>query len=59
LLEQNIVDRKRFILMRQLYPDKKLEHDPESKMLLDNLKEKITAAQTEIKSFKNNRFLLA
>lgn len=59
LLKQNIVDRKRFILMRQLYPDKKLEHDPESKMLLDNLKEKITAAQNEIKCFKNDRFLLA
>lgn len=59
LLKQSIVDRKQFILMRQLYPDKKLEHDPESKMLLDNLKEKITAAQTDIKGFKNNRFLLA
>jgi hypothetical protein len=59
LLKQSIVDRKQFILMRQLYPDKKLEHDPESKMLLDNLKEKISAAQTEIKGFKNNRLLLA
>jgi DNA-binding NtrC family response regulator len=59
LLKQSIIDRKRFILMRQLYPDKKLENDPESKMLLDNLKEKITEAQAEIKCFKNNRFLLA
>ena len=59
LLKQSIIDRKRFILMRQLYPDKKLEHDPGSKKLLDDLKEKITAAQTEIKYFKNDRFLLA
>lgn len=59
LLKQSIVDRKRFILMRQLYPDKKLEHDPESKKMLDNLKAKITAAQTELKYFKNDRFLLA
>jgi len=58
LLKQSINDRKRFILMRQLYPDKKLEHDPGSKKLLDNLKEKITSAQTEIKYFKNGRFLL-
>jgi len=59
LLKQSIIDRKRFILMRQLYPDKKLENDPGSKKLLDNLKEKITSAQTEIKNFKNGRFLLA
>jgi CheY-like chemotaxis protein len=59
LLKQSIVDRKHFILMRQLYPDHKLENDPESKRLLDNLKEKINAAQTEINHFKNNRFLLA
>jgi len=59
LLKQNIVDRKRFILMRQLYPDHKLQNDPESRKLLENLKEKINSAQTEIKDFKNNRFLLA
>ena len=59
MLKQSIIDRKRFFLMRQLYPDKKLEKDPGSKKLLDNLKEKITAAQTEIKYFKNGRFLLA
>jgi CheY-like chemotaxis protein len=59
LLKQNIIDRKRFILMRQLYPDHKLENDPQSKKLLNNLKEKINSAQTEIKNFKNDRFLLA
>jgi len=59
LLKQSIVDRKRFILMRQLYPDRKLENDPESRKFLANLKEKINSAQTEIKHFKNNRFLLA
>ena len=59
LLKQSIVDRKRFILMRQLYPDHKLENDLESKKLLDTLKEKMSSAQTEITNFKNNRFLLA
>ncbi|NJD53740.1 MAG: response regulator [Candidatus Methanoperedens sp.] len=59
LLKQNITDRKRFILMRQLYPDHKLENDPQGKKLLNNLKEKINSVQTEIKNFKNDRFLLA
>jgi len=59
LLKQSIADRKRFILMRQLYPDNKLKNDPEGKKLLDNLKEKIDTAQTEIRDFKSNRFLLA
>ena len=59
LLKQNILDRKRFILLRQLYPDHTLENDPESRKLLDNLKKKINSAQTEIKHFKNDRFLLA
>ena len=59
LLKQSIADRKRFILMRQLYPDSKLKNDPEGKKLLDNLKEKIDTAQTEIRDFKSNRFLLA
>lgn len=59
LLKQSIADRKRFTLMRQLYPDRKLENDPESKKLLDNLKEKINTAQNKIKDFTKNRFLLA
>jgi hypothetical protein len=58
LLKQSIIDRKQYILMRQLYPGHKLENDPESKKFLDNLKEKINSAQTEINHFKNNRFLL-
>jgi two-component system cell cycle response regulator DivK len=59
MLKQSIVDRKRFILMRQLYPAKQLENDPESQKLLNNLKQKINTAQNELKQFKNNRFLLA
>lgn len=59
LLKQNIVDRKRFILMRQLYPDKKLEQDPVRKKVLYNLKEKINHAQREVEHFKNNKFLFA
>ncbi|CAG0969331.1 putative transcriptional regulatory protein TcrX [Methanosarcinales archaeon] len=53
LFKQNIIDRKRFILMRQLYSTKKLVNDPESKKILDNLKEKINASENEIKHFKN------
>jgi len=38
--------------MRQLYPDHKLQNDPEAGSCL-KLKEKIKSAQTEIKDFKN------
>ncbi len=51
--QQSIIDRKRFILMRQLYSTKKLVNDPESRKILDNLKEKINASENEIKHFKN------
>ncbi|CAG1003222.1 putative transcriptional regulatory protein TcrX [Methanosarcinales archaeon] len=53
LLDQCIIDRKRFILMRQVYPTKKLVNDPQSKKILDDLKEKINASQNEIKHFKS------
>lgn len=53
LLDQCIIDRKRFILMRQLYSTKKLVNDPESRKILDNLKEKINASENEIKHFKS------
>lgn len=59
LFKQNIIDRKRFILMRQLYPSKKLVNDPESKKFLDDLKEKVNTSQNEIELFKNNRWLSA
>lgn len=53
LLDQCIIDRKRFILMQQLYSSKKLVNDPESKKILDDLKEKINASENEIKHFKS------
>ena len=59
LLKQNIIDRKRFILMRQLYPAIKLVNDPESKKFLDDLKEKINVSQNKIEHFKNNRLLFS
>ncbi len=59
LVKQNIADRKRFILMRQLYSDRKLDTDPESKKYLSDLKERINSAQTKITQFKSSRFLLA
>lgn len=59
LLKQSIADRKRYILMRQLYPDRMLENDPATKLLLYNLKDKIEKKTSEIESFKNKRCLLA
>jgi DNA-binding NtrC family response regulator len=59
LLKQSIADRKRFILMRQLYPDRMLGNDPGTKLLLYNLKDKIEKTTREIESFKNNKVLLA
>jgi CheY-like chemotaxis protein len=59
LLKQSITDRKRFILMRQLYPDRILENDAGMKLLLYNLKEKIEKTTREIDSFKNNKVLIA
>ncbi|MCX9024931.1 MAG: response regulator [Candidatus Methanoperedens sp.] len=59
LLKQGIADRKRFILMRQLYPDRILENDPGTKLLLYNLKDKIGKTTREIDSFKNNKVLIA
>ncbi len=59
LLKQSIADRKRFILMRQLYPERILENDPEAKLLLYNLKDKIEKTTKEIDSFKNNKVLIA
>lgn len=59
LLKQTIIDRKRFILMRQLYPDRRVRNDHESRTKLETLKGRIKAAQTEIRCFKNNGFLLA
>ncbi len=59
LLKQSIADRKRFILLRQLYPDRILENEPGTKLLLYNLKEKIGKMSNEIDSFKNNKVLIA
>jgi DNA-binding NtrC family response regulator len=59
LLKQGIADRKRFILMRQLYPDRILENDPGTKLLLYNLRDKIEKTTREIDSFKNNKVLVA
>jgi response regulator RpfG family c-di-GMP phosphodiesterase len=59
LLKQGIADRKRYILMRQLYPDRILENDPGTKHLLYNLRDKIEKTTREIDSFKNNKVLIA
>jgi len=59
LLKQGIADRKRFFLMRQLYPDKKLKDDDGTRLMLDNLKEKIERMHTEIEYFKSNKYLIA
>lgn len=59
LLKQSIYDRKHYILLRQLYPDRNLGNEREKKLLLDNLKEKINKAQNEINHFKNYNVLFA
>ncbi len=56
LMKQNIIDRKIFILMRQMYPDNR---DPNAKILLDNLKEKINRAHNELETFKTGECLLS
>ena len=56
LMKQSITDRKIFILMRQMYPD---NHDPNAKILLDNLKEKIDRTHNELETFKNRECLLS
>lgn len=55
LMKQSITDRKIFILMRQMYPDNR---DPDAKILLDDLKEKIDRAHNELETFKNRECLL-
>ncbi len=55
LMKQSIIDRKIFILMRQIYPDNR---DPNAKILLDNLKDKIERAHNELETFKNRECLL-
>ncbi len=53
LMKQSIIDRKIFVLMRQMYPDNR---DPDAKILLDHLKDKIDRAQNELE--KNRECLL-
>lgn len=56
LMKQSIIDRKIFILMRQIYPDNR---DPNAKILLDNLKDKIDRMHNELETFKNRECLLS
>jgi len=56
LMKQSIIDRKIFILMRQIYPD---NSDPNAKILLDNLREKIDRDHNELETFKNRECLLS
>ncbi len=58
LLKQGIADRKRLILMQQLYPERILENDPGTKLLLYNLRNKIEKTTREIDSLKNNKILI-
>ena len=55
LMKQSITDRKIFVLMRQMYPDNR---DPDAKILLDDLKEKIDRAHNELETFKTRECLL-
>ena len=55
LMKQSITDRKIFVLMRQMYPDNR---DPDAKILLDDLKERIDRAHNELETFKTRECLL-
>lgn len=52
LLKQSISDRKFFIMMRQLYPDKRLRNDPNTRLMLESLRMRIDRAYSEIEEFK-------
>ena len=54
LLKQSINDRKLFIMMRQLYPDKELEKYPGFRAVLHALKIKIDRAHNEINATKRD-----
>ncbi len=58
IMKQNIADRKLFVLMRQMYPDKKLDKDPAAKLLLENLRKKIDMLRGEIETFKSRECLI-
>jgi CheY-like chemotaxis protein len=59
LLKQNIYDRKHYILMKQLYPDKVLSNNVEVKLKLENIRKNIHKAQDEINYFRNYKVLFA
>lgn len=59
LLKQNIYDRKHYILMRQLYPDKMLGNNVEAKLRLENIRKNIQKVQDEINYFRNYKVLFA
>jgi len=52
LLKHSISDRKFFIMMRQLYPDRKLKDDSNTRLLLESLRIRIDRAYNEIEEFK-------
>lgn len=58
LLKQIIIDRKRYVLMRQLYPDKKLKTDPETGLFLESFRKKIDRASNKIEAIKNKECLV-
>ncbi|MCX9083912.1 MAG: response regulator [Candidatus Methanoperedens sp.] len=59
LLKQNISDRKQYILFKQLYSNNDQDNGVETKLILDNLKVRITKARDNIEYFKNSRVLFA
>jgi hypothetical protein len=40
--------------MRQLYSDRKIRNEPDNRLLLDNLREKIDKARNELEEFKKH-----
>ena len=53
LLKQNIYNRKLFFLLKQLYPDNGINVNPPTRLLIDDLQNKISTTHNEIDFFKN------
>jgi DNA-binding NtrC family response regulator len=55
IINQSILDRKLFVLLKQIYP---ADNDPTIEQYLDNLRKKLDAAHNEIESFLGQECLL-
>jgi DNA-binding NtrC family response regulator len=57
-IRQTVADRKAYVLMKQLYSDKKLKDNTKTKKILDNLKKKIDKAYDRMEALRNREISL-